>query len=73
MNKRKDIAPNKLKDYRVKAGLTQKQVAEKLGMQCEDRISHWEKGTALPNIKNLFKLSKIYKMPVKKIMNHFIN
>jgi DNA-binding XRE family transcriptional regulator len=30
---------NKLKEYRLKAGLTQKQVAEKLGMQCEDGLS----------------------------------
>jgi len=40
MNKRKEIIPNNLKEYRLKARLTQKQVAELLGLQCEDRLSH---------------------------------
>ena len=35
MNKRKDIVPNNLKEYRVKSGLTQKQVSEKLGFTNE--------------------------------------
>ena len=52
--------PNKLKEFRIKAGLTQKQVAEKLGLQCEDRLSHWEKGNAAPGLTNLFKLSVLY-------------
>ena len=60
MNKRKDVVPNNLKEYRLKAGLTQKQVAEKMGLQCEDRLSHWEKEVAVPSIANLFKISKIY-------------
>jgi transcriptional regulator with XRE-family HTH domain len=53
--------PNKLKEYRLKAGLTQKQVAEKLGLQCEDRLSHWERGQGMPSVLNLIKLSRIYK------------
>ena len=73
MNKRKDIVPNNLKEFRLKAGLTQKQVAEILGLQCEDRLSHWEKGVAIPSVKNLFKLASIYKAKVEDILNpsHF--
>ena len=54
--------PNKLREYRLKAGLTQKQVAKKLGLQCEDRLSHWERGQAMPSVKNLFRLCKTYKI-----------
>jgi transcriptional regulator with XRE-family HTH domain len=61
MNKRKNVVPNNLKEFRLKAGLTQKQVAEMLGMQCEDRLSHWEKGQSMPSVKNLFTLAKVYK------------
>ncbi|MBN8675427.1 MAG: helix-turn-helix transcriptional regulator [Chitinophagales bacterium] len=61
MNKRKEIILNNLKEYRLKAGLTQKQVAKTLGMQCEDRLSHWENGQAMPSVSNLLKLAKIYK------------
>jgi transcriptional regulator with XRE-family HTH domain len=39
MNTRKDIAPNNLREFRVKAGLTQKQVAAFLGLQWEDGLS----------------------------------
>ncbi len=53
---------NKLREIRLKRGLTQKQVAELLGLQCEDRLSHWENGHAMPGIKNLFRLAKIYKV-----------
>ena len=52
MNKRKHIVPNNLKEYRLKAGLTQKQIAEMLGMQCEDRLSDWERGSDMPSVKN---------------------
>jgi transcriptional regulator with XRE-family HTH domain len=52
---------NKLKELRKVHGLTQKQVAEFLGHKSEDRISHWEKGQAIPSVPNLFKLAKLYK------------
>jgi transcriptional regulator with XRE-family HTH domain len=71
MNKRKDIIPNNLKEFRLKAGLTQKQVAEMLGLQCEDRLSHWEKGIAMPNIINLMKLMKIYNTNLESLYSSF--
>ena len=61
MNKRKDIVPNNLREYRLKAGLTQKQVANMLGFASEERISHWENGNNVPSLINLFKLSNIYR------------
>jgi DNA-binding XRE family transcriptional regulator len=67
MNKRKDIVPNNLKEHRIRCGYTQKEVAELLGMQCEDRLSHWEKGQALPSVGNLFKLAQLYKVQIEEI------
>jgi len=46
--------------YRRQAGLRQIDVARKLGHTSSDRISHWEKGLAVPGLTNLFKLSIIY-------------
>lgn len=51
---------NKLKELRKQCGLTQKEVAELLNLDCENRISRWEKGQAIPSVKNLFRLCKIY-------------
>lgn len=62
MNDTKIKYPNRLKEYRLKAGLTQKQVSKILRMQCEDRLSHWENGQAMPSVLNLFKLAKFYKI-----------
>jgi len=62
MNKRKDIIPNNLKENRLKCGLTQKEVAQKLGVNSQERISHWEKGRNVPNISSLVKLCKLYKV-----------
>ncbi|MBP6974556.1 MAG: helix-turn-helix transcriptional regulator [Candidatus Pacebacteria bacterium] len=59
---------NNLKDIRLKRGLTQKQVADLLGLKCEDRLSHWERGTAMPSVKNLMKLGRVYKVKVEQLL-----
>jgi len=61
MNKRKTIVPNNLKLYRLKSGLTQRQVAELIGVNNEERVCHWEKGRNVPNALNLIRLTKIFK------------
>jgi transcriptional regulator with XRE-family HTH domain len=53
---------NKLRFYREQAGLTQKAVAEALGLDCTDRISRWENSIAMPSVANLFRLAEIYKV-----------
>jgi len=70
--------PNNLRLYRKQAGLFQKEVAQLLKLDCTDRISHWEKGTAVPSLINLFRLAAIYKTSPqdlyqetwRTIMNH---
>jgi len=62
---------NKLRELRMKNNLTQKQVAKLLGLQCEDRLSHWENGLAMPSVRNLFRLANIYKvMPNDLYINY---
>lgn len=54
--------PNNLRQYRLKAGLRQLDVARLLGKDFTDRLSRWENGLAMPNIVNLFRLAEIYKV-----------
>jgi len=42
-------------------GYTQEDVAWLLGHKSVSRISKWEKGVSMPNIKNLLKLSYLYR------------
>ena len=51
---------NELKKNRIKHGFRQDDIAKLLELQSHDRISHWEKGHAVPGIVNLFKLSIFY-------------
>lgn len=73
MNKRKDIVPNNLKEYRLKAGLTQRQVVQQMGLACENRLCRWESGQALPSVKNLLILCKIYKINPSEIYGQTIS
>lgn len=59
---------NKLKELRLKANLTQKELALKLEFQdSQDRICIWEKGKGMPSIPNLFKLSRFYNVKPEEI------
>ncbi len=60
-------AINNLKAIRISAGYTQKQVAALLGLKCEDRLSHWERGSAMPSTVNLLKLLKIYGINIQDV------
>ncbi len=53
--------PNRLKKYRSMMGYTQTDVAKLLGLESTCRLSRWEKGSALPNVINLFKLGILYR------------
>ena len=53
---------NNLKKLRIERGLLQKDVADLLGLHCQDRLSHWEVGRSYPSVPNLIKLCEIYKV-----------
>ncbi|MFM2226446.1 MAG: helix-turn-helix protein [Bacteroidota bacterium] len=61
MNYTQAIQINTLAQRRKIFGLTQQQVADALTMTSSDRISHWEKGKAIPNLVNLFRICALYK------------
>jgi transcriptional regulator with XRE-family HTH domain len=56
---------NNLKQIRLQKGMTLRQVATEMGLQCEDRLSLWENGHSMPSTLNLVKLSKIYDASLK--------
>ena len=49
--------PNKIREYRLKAGLSQRKLAELLG-RGRSAVSAWERGHVLPTVPNLFRLAK---------------
>ena len=51
-----------LKEKRTNVGLTQSQVAEKLGYSSPQFISNWERGLANPPVFVLRDLTKMYKV-----------
>ena len=53
--------PNSLKKYRRMAGLSQKQVAAKLGIKKTNCICIWEKGYCLPATKYFLQLCLLYR------------
>ena len=57
-----------LKLARKGAGLTQKQVAEKLGV-VESCYANWEQGRTEPNVENLGKLSEIFDISLDDLIN----
>ena len=58
-----------LKEGRINKGLSQYDVAQRLGFKSMDRISRWESGKARPSIENLNKLINLYEISIENILN----
>mgnify|MGYP000962803213 CR=1 FL=1 len=54
--------PQYLKNKRVHSGLTQGEVATKLGYTSAQFVSNWERGLSLPPITTLKKICSLYKV-----------
>lgn len=50
--------PNKIREYRLKAGLSQRKLAELLG-RGRNAISSWERGLTLPSVPRLLRMAKV--------------
>lgn len=50
--------PNRIREYRLKAGLSQGKLAAQLG-RGKDAVSSWERGLTLPNVPRLMRMAKI--------------
>jgi transcriptional regulator with XRE-family HTH domain len=60
-----------LKLSRVKNGLTQKEVADKLNYTTSQFISNWERGVTYPPASKLSVISDIYQIPVKLLQHKY--
>jgi len=49
--------PNRIRSYRLQAGLTQRGLAAQIG-QRRSSVSAWERGRHLPTVPNLFRLAR---------------
>ena len=58
-----------LKMYRVKAGMTQEDVAEKLGVS-RQAVAKWERGESLPDIESCIGLSELFGTTVDMLVRN---
>lgn len=58
---------NSIKKYRLERGLTQEELAEKLGVN-RVSISYWERGLALPKGSRLLDVSTALGVSVDKLL-----
>jgi transcriptional regulator with XRE-family HTH domain len=58
-----------LKAKREKAGLTQKQVSDKLGYTTPQFVSSWERGEREPPMNVIWRLASIYNISAEKIFD----
>jgi transcriptional regulator with XRE-family HTH domain len=62
-----------LQTMRTKAGLTQREVSLALGYSSAQFISNFERGIAVPPLKKLKTLVKMYDMPVETVMEMILD
>ncbi len=60
---------NCIYDLRSKAGMTQEELAQKVGVTRQTIIA-MEKGNYTPSVLLALKLAKVFKQPVEKIFNY---
>ena len=58
-----------LKEKRVESGLSQKEVAEKLGYSTSQFISNWERGISHPPLNTLRQLAEMYRISPDDMFN----
>jgi transcriptional regulator with XRE-family HTH domain len=54
------VIHNKLRELRTLKHLRQQDVADLIHLDCKDRICHWEEGTSMPSVINLFRLYHVF-------------
>ena len=65
---------NRIRTYRLKRGLSQKDVANLVGHKSQTLISYWENDKKTPTLKNFFKLASILKIfPAEMLFNELFD
>ena len=59
---------DKLRQYRVNEGLSQEQLAEKIGVS-RQAITKWETKKGLPDIENMIILSELFKLTLDELIH----
>lgn len=59
---------NRLLEYRKQMGLSQEELAEKIGISRQS-VSKWERAEASPDTDNLIELAKIYNVTLDELLN----
>lgn len=62
--------PNTIREYRLKAGLSQHALAAMLG-RSKDAVSSWERGLNLPSVPLLMRMAKILGTLAESLYRHF--
>lgn len=57
-----------IKEYRIKAGLSQQVLGEKVGLSAShrQRVSDWEAGRKTPDAKYIFRMVAVLKIPLEE-------
>lgn len=58
---------NQLKLYRSRMGLTQEEVAARVGVS-RQAVAKWEKGDTLPDLESCVKLADLYEVPLDMLV-----
>lgn len=58
-----------LKDSRITAGLSQRDVSEKLGYTTSQFVSNWERGLSTPPTKAVKKLAELYNLKIEEFLD----
>lgn len=61
-----------LKEKRISADFTQKEVADRIGYSSAQYISNFERGIALPPLNKLKIMVKLYRMPKAEVIQMVI-
>ena len=56
-----------LRDARINAGLSQRDVSDRLGYQSPQYVSNWERGLTTPPGRTLRKLADLYQIPADEL------
>ena len=62
---------NSLRKHRKMLGYSIKEVAGLLQIRCSNRLSRWEKGVAMPSLKNAIKLGLLYHSLVEQLFYEY--
>ena len=58
---------NRVKDLRTAAGMTQKALADQLGVTVPT-VSKWELGQRTPELERVFRMTLIFGVPIEEIV-----